>query len=384
MNILVATSAFPPMVGGTAAYTFEICRGLLRQHYDITLWTKASVVKGGEVPPGFDVITLIESNWTPGWLRRHRSELSWQEVLTHQKPDLVLIPKLDLFSEEVAVWAHRDGIPFTAIFHGNERLTAKSPILKSKKVFAVSKAVKQRLPEPLSQSAVVVPNGVDTMRFRAGKADAAVLAKLELDKAPRGILNVGSWVPEKGHALLLEAMTHLLPPPEGPELWLVGSGPEERTMRRLADKYRIFDRVRWLGSVDDEQLISVYRTAQFVVLASHSEQFGTLEGFGLPALEAASCGIPAVVSNRGGLPEAVVDGETGIVVSEAKSKAFADAINTLWQDEPRRIAMGKAALDRAMKEFTWEIVLQKLGRELRKIINEARKETERSDAETES
>jgi glycosyltransferase involved in cell wall biosynthesis len=150
----------------------------------------------------------------------------------------------------------------------------------------------------------------------------------------------------------------------------VGSGPDERKLRQIADKYHVFDRIRWLGPVNDEDLISVYRKAQFVVLASHGTAFGELEGFGLPVLEAAACGKPAIVSNSGGLPEAVVDGTTGIVVSEPSPPSFANAILSLWNDHPLRDKMGEAARERAVRDFTWEAILQKLGRELRKQIHE--------------
>jgi len=303
-------------------------------------------------------------------LRRHRSELAWQEVLKNSKPDLVLIPKADVFSREPAYWANQSGIPFTAILHGNETLVKNDPLLKAKRVITVSNAVKQRLPEPLRENAIVIANGVDTVRFSAGKPDLESLHKLELDTAPPGILNVGSWRPHKGQALLLETMAHLPRPPEGPELWLVGSGPDERKLRQLADKYHVFDRIRWLGPVNDEELISVYRKAGFVVLASHGTVFGELEGFGLPVLEAAACGKPAIVTNSGGLPEAVVDGTTGFVVNDPTPLSFANAIQTLWNDNTLREKMGAAACERAVRDFTWEAILQKLGREIRKLIHE--------------
>ncbi len=376
MNILVATSSFPPEVGGTAAYTFEICRGLLRQRYDITLWTKSSVIKQGEIPPGFDVITVEDSQFTASWLRRHRSELAWQEVLRNAPPDLVLVPKLDAFSSEPLFWAREHKIPFAVILHGNETISKNDPLLAAPRIFTVSNAVRQRLPEPLIDRSIVIANGVDTMRFSVGKPDQSALERIELLSVPPGILNVGSWLPFKGQALLLEAMTHLEPPPAGPELWLVGSGPEERKLRQLADKYHLFDRIRWLGQINDEELISVYRSAQFVVLASNGTTFGALEGFGLPVLEAAACGKPAVVSNNGGLPEAVVTGETGIVVEDPSPAAFAAAIKQLWSQPELRAKMGQAARERATQDFTWEAILQKLGRELRKIINENKQAVE--------
>lgn len=368
-KLLIATSSFPPQVGGTATYSFEVCRGLLRQNFPISLWTKAEVLRNGSIPPGFNVVTLKDTLFTPKWLLKYRTELAGQEVLNNEKPDFILVPRLDLFTTETLRWAAQNGIPFGIIVHGNEIIEKDSPVLDSKIVFCVSKAVANSLPSELQSKSIIVPNGVDTIRFSSGQVDADVLKKYNLDGSSKGVLNVGKWLPEKGQALLLDAISKLPPPPQGPELWLVGSGPEERKLRQAALRYNVYDRVKWLGQVNDDDLVTIYRSSKFVVLTSMGETLGVLEGFGLPVLEAASCGIPAVVTDSGGLPEAVVDSETGIIVSRHKIEDLSKAIDLLWNNEELRKKMGLTAQKRVYDYYTWEVVLQKLGREIRKLIS---------------
>lgn len=357
-------------MGGTAVYSFEICRGLQRQNFELTIWTKQEVIQTEGVPPGFHFVTIKDTQFTPLWLLRYRSEILGQQILEKQKPDFLLIPRLDFFTKEVMHWAANSGIPFSIILHGFETIDSKSFIHNAQCIFCVSEAIAKSLPENLQSKTIIVPNGVDTLRFTPGKPDYEALKKYKLDQHSKGILNVGSWLAQKGQASLLAAISLLPPPPEGPELWLVGSGPEERKLRQAALRYKVYDRVRWLGLVNDEDLVSLYRASKFVVLASFGKKLGELEGFGMPVLEAASCGIPAVVTNSGGLPEAVENGVTGIVVEPHNIQLLADAIFQLWMDKSLQTQFGNAARERVQTKYTWDIVLQKLGREIRKQIHQ--------------
>ncbi|MCX7834443.1 MAG: glycosyltransferase family 4 protein [bacterium] len=368
----MSSSSFPPLVGGTATYSFEICRGLIRQNFDVLVWTKSEVLQIGELPPGFQIYTVKDTIFTPSWLLRYRSELVGQKVIEKNRPNLLLVPRLDYFTRETLRWASSVEVPFAVILHGFESIETNSIVHQAKCIFCVSEAIAKNLPPSLQNKTIVVPNGVDTLRFSPGKPDQNVLKKYKLDIHSKGILNVGSWLAQKGQAFLLEAIAMLPPPPEGPELWLVGSGPEERKLRQAALRNKVYDRVKWLGSINDEDLVSVYRAAKFVVLSSFGQKLGELEGFGLPVLEAAACGIPAVVTNSGGLPEAVVHEKTGLVVEANNTKLLADAINYLWKNESLQFQYGLNAQNRVRENYTWDIVLQKLGREIRKAIQQSR------------
>jgi len=126
-------------------------------------------------------------------------------------------------------------------------------------------------------------------------------------------------------------------------LLLVGEGPELSRAEQLAEDLGVADRVEALGL--RAEMERILPCADAFLLPSASESFG------LAALEAMACGVPPVVTRVGGLPEVVVDGESGLVGDVGEEDALADRLLDLLSDEDRRVAMGRAARERAISHF---------------------------------
>jgi glycosyltransferase involved in cell wall biosynthesis len=124
-------------------------------------------------------------------------------------------------------------------------------------------------------------------------------------------------------------------------------------VERVAANLGVSDRVDFLGAIDDERLLTLYREALAVLYPPFDEDFGyvTLEGFlaRKPVVTA---------SDSGGPNEFVVDGVNGLVCAPA-AEAFAEAINSLARDKRRAAAMGGAGFERA-RSITWDGVIEKL------------------------
>jgi len=95
------------------------------------------------------------------------------------------------------------------------------------------------------------------------------------------------------------------------------------------------------------------------------------EGFGIVFLEAAAAGVPQVAGRSGGAHEAVIDGETGIVLDPATPENAAAAIGTLLDDPERRKEMGDAARRRAETEFSYDVLAARLGRALDAMVEQS-------------
>ena len=115
-------------------------------------------------------------------------------------------------------------------------------------------------------------------------------------------------------------------------------------------------RTELLGALPADEVKQRIAASDLFCLPGYAEPGGPVEGFGLVFLEAAAYGVPAVATRSGGIPDAVDDETTGLLVPEHDPAAVARAIATLAEDEPRRLRMGEAAARRA-GHMSWQRVM---------------------------
>jgi glycosyltransferase involved in cell wall biosynthesis len=190
-------------------------------------------------------------------------------------------------------------------------------------VFAVSEYTKQditRIYGTPPEKIRVVYCGVDDSFAPIPNAPALVQEKWGLD--PGFILSVGTSHPRKNIATLLRAyalMTQISP---CPPLVLIGPGGNTAApLAKLAGELGITDRVRWLGYVPFSELPAIFSAAAAYVMPS------LYEGFGLPVLQAMTCGTPVVCANATAFPEVVAD--AGLLVEPKAPEAYAEALTRL-------------------------------------------------------
>lgn len=200
----------------------------------------------------------------------------------------------------------------------------------------------------------IVHPGVDLEVFRP-QPRAAARHRLGLPADERIVLFAGRLQPHKGPDVAIEAMARLdatvrLAIVGGPS----GNGTEHpEALAELAAELGVTDRVSMVPPVDQLQLADWYAAADVVCIPSHSESFG------LVALEAQACGRPVVAAAVGGLPTAVVDGVTGVLVDGHDPADYAAALATILNDEALRDTMGAKAVIHA-SGFTWEATVDQL------------------------
>jgi glycosyltransferase involved in cell wall biosynthesis len=162
------------------------------------------------------------------------------------------------------------------------------------------------------------------------------------------ILAVGRLVETKGIEVLIRSAGMLHQQLRNVRVAVVGDGPLRGQLEELAQKLNIAAFVTFLGSVDPAAVPQLMRESCFVVVPSQREAFGMV------CLEAMVSSKAVVGSRVGGIPEIVVDGETGILVPPDNPAALASAIDLLLQDPPQAEAMGRRGRERALRAFTWD------------------------------
>jgi phosphatidylinositol alpha-1,6-mannosyltransferase len=214
-------------------------------------------------------------------------------------------------------------------------------------------------------SATVVPPGVDTERFRPLSTEDRSAARSDFGLPVDGqvIAAVSRLVPRKGFDTAIRAVAQLRPSHPDLVLAVAGGGRDDRRLRALAAE--LDAPVTFLGRVGHDDLHRVFGCADVFTMVCRNRWGGLeQEGFGIVFVEAASCGVPQVAGNSGGAAEAVVDGETGIVIDDpGGATAVADtaaAFAALLDDDALRARMGAAARARAVEEFSYDVLAARL------------------------
>jgi starch synthase len=238
-------------------------------------------------------------------------------------------------------------------------------------VVAVSQSMKKDVQELYGVDADrirVIPNGIDVAEFRR-RPDPERLRKHGIDLDKPYVLFVGRITRQKGIIHLLHALAHL---PTGTQIVLCAGAPDTpeigeemkaKVAELLASRPDLV--VHWIAEmVSREDLIAFYSHAGIFVCPSVYEPFGIIN------LEAMACGVPVVASRVGGIPEAVAEGETGILIDvdpvggtdfeprdpAAFARRLADGIIALLENPERRAAFATAGRKRVEDHFSWESV----------------------------
>lgn len=187
----------------------------------------------------------------------------------------------------------------------------------------------------------VAPLGVDSAFRKIEDAGAIQATIKKYDLRPPFYICVGTLEPRKNHLRLLQAYAQLKRQKKNAfSLVIVGKvGAASEELRRYAMENNLEPEVRFLGYLNQEELICLYNAALGYVMIS------LYEGFGLPVLEAMSCGLSGVCSNRSSLPE--VAGDTALMVDPENVDEIAEAMSVFWEDPARRNKLTQAARQRA-------------------------------------
>jgi len=179
-----------------------------------------------------------------------------------------------------------------------------------------------------------------------------VLAKYEIERPY--VLSVGRLIARKGFDLLVEAFSKIDQTKHGDKkLVIVGDGPLLDELQASVEAEMIDNSVLFLPDVPDDDLLALYAGAYLFALTPRNVG-GDMEGFGIVYLEAAGQGVPSVGTRVGGVPEAVIDGGTGILVEEGNVEGVVKAMERILSDRSFRDELGVRARRRAEEEFNWD------------------------------
>jgi phosphatidylinositol alpha-1,6-mannosyltransferase len=362
---LLVTNDFPPKLGGIQSYLWELWRRL--PPTDVTvLTTRHAGAREWDADQPFRVVRSTSRVLLPTPALARQIDALADEV----GAELVMLdPALPL-----GLLGRHLRHPYGLVLHGAEvtvpgRLPgaqfALQRVLRGAVVVICAggyplaeaeRAAKGALP------AVNIPPGVDVERFHPLTPEQR-LATRDAFGLPGGeplVLGVSRLVPRKGFDTLLRACGRLASDGRALAVAIAGSGRDRDRLERIAAE--VHAPARFLGRVDDAALPALYGAADVFAMLCRSRWAGLeQEGFGIVFLEAAAAGVPQVAGASGGAAEAVVAGETGLVVDPPDDvDAAARALATLLDDDARRVAMATRARERAVSGYSYDVLVARL------------------------
>jgi phosphatidylinositol alpha-1,6-mannosyltransferase len=356
-RVLVVTNDFPPRVGGAQQYIWNLTAHL---------------------PP--DRVSVLAPN-QPGW-REHDAA---QAFPVHRWPAEALWPTSGLARRAVSLAGeHRAdvvlfghgllpliggalsarGLPYAVITHGWEVWLARTPGVASAmrrgleaagEVASVSRSTGRAIRRALGLSRLptVLYPGVDEKRFAPSVDGSEVRERFGLGDRPV-VTCVSRLVARKGQDTLIRAIGDVRRLAPGAALLLVGDGSSRRDLQVLASAAPPGS-VVFAGEVSDEDLPAFYAAGDLFAMPCRSRWAGLeVEGFGIVYLEAAAAGRATLAGRSGGADEAIIDGETGLLVAGREPKAVALAMSGLLTDAARLARFGAVGRARVEAEFTLE------------------------------
>ena len=365
MRHLLVTNDFPPKVGGIQTYLWELWRRLPPETFAV-LTTAHPDAPAFDAAQPFRVERVLGTVlWPTPDLRRRIDRLAAELGAGF----VVLDPALPLGA--VGPQLAR---PYLVVAHGAEipvagRIPVVGAILaRVLRAGAGAVAGGNYAAAELARAAgrpldvAAIPPGVDTQRFVpvAEQERPVIRRNLGLPEDGPLVVNVGRLVPRKGADVLIEAVARLRSAHPCLTLAVAGAGRDRQRLERLATRRRA--PVRFLGRVADDRLPALYACAD-VFAAPNRARWGGLEqeGFGIVFVEAAACGIPQVAGDSGGAPEAVVHGETGLLVERPGIPSeVASALEHLIGDPSQRRRLGQQSRRRAVDLFAYDVLAARL------------------------
>lgn len=373
IRALLLTLDFPPTRGGIQTMVREIVERSTRIDFSVL-----APADPGHAPvdAGLPVPVRRVRSVAPG-RRGYVLPLGVTAVREARRfrPDVVFAAHV--LATPAALLLRGRGVPCVLVVHGTElyrpriRTVARRVLPRADRVVAVSRATADEaaaLGAPADHLAVI-PHGAPEPAAVPAERIARLRARLGLN-GHRTLLTVARLEPHKGIDRVIEALPSL---PGDLRYLVVGGGPARASLERAAARAGVANRVILAGALDDEELAACYRIADAFALLSRPVAGGRggAEGLGIVLLEAGAYGLPVVAGRSGGIPDAVADGETGLLVDPEDPAAIRRALGSVLGDPGLARRLGERARAAALGERSWSRAVRRIEDVLIDLAGEA-------------
>ena len=217
------------------------------------------------------------------------------------------------------------------------------------------KEIARSLSADAASAMVKIAPGIDAAHFAPQSSSNELRQSLGLANK-KVIVSVGRLVHRKGQDVLITALPQILQSHSDAHVLLIGTGPHRKYLEDLVEKFSVQDAVTFVGRIQDADLPRYICVGDIFAMPSRTRLAGLeVEGLGIVYLEASACGLPVIAGNSGGAPDAVLEGETGIIVDGRDPVAIAGAVKYLFDDPMRAKEMGQRGREWIISDWRWDV-----------------------------
>ncbi len=359
MRILIWAMPFWPVTGGRELFTARLARGLVARGHDVlVLAPETDIAEFDDPSPveGLDIerlplgplvdARLLDAGSSRADIPRARERV--RGLVSQFRPDLIhaqaLAPDLLLVGDA----ARAAGVPVVVTDH----VLAALPATARLRLIHGAARIPEIVVAPSASAAATVSRLVPSVgdRVRVVRCGVPVPANVpSVLPDVRSVLYVGRLVPEKGVAVALTAWSIVARSRPELTLTIAGDGPDRSVLELLAAHLVVGDRVRFVGWRSSDEVADLLENSGVVLVPSLWS-----EPFGLVAAEAAAQGRPVIASRVGGLPEVVIDQQTGLLVEPGDILGLVGTLNGLLADPGRVHDLGAAARHHAVAHLGFD------------------------------
>ncbi|PIT86669.1 MAG: hypothetical protein COU33_01875 [Candidatus Magasanikbacteria bacterium CG10_big_fil_rev_8_21_14_0_10_43_6] len=370
---LIISLEYPPTIGGIATYVDQLCTSFPKEsvlllappHKEQKTWDATRPYKVIRKNPYFPVFL-----W-PRWVRLY---FQVRKIVKEYHIEMIHVHHVLPVGYVAWLMQRWHDVPYIIFSHGTDIAAAAAKRWKRRMASMVSKKATHiftnsenlrlrlvnRFPE-LSDLTTVLYPCPDTDYFMPPSKE--VIQQLKSKYALEGkkvLLSVSRLDDGKGFPHLIRVLPNILQRFPSLVWFIVGDGPKKSEVVALIQKYNLQNIVRFVGKVPHAELKQYYHLADIFVLLTHPDN-GKEEGLGLVFLEAATAGLPIVAGRSGGVEEAVLDKQTGLIVDIRQDpQSIVDSVVTLLEDPAYAATLGNAGQERIRKEFQWDHQVQNI------------------------
>ncbi len=355
---LLVTMDFYPAVGGVSEYY-----GRLSECMPPGEW----VVLAPELPVGVFEQSVpyvlyrkrfFSKMLFPRWLK-----LVWEifHIIKKEHIRCILVGQVIPVGSAVRIISIFTGIPYVVALHGMDLGFARKSYRKYKLACSVLRHAHSAIVNSSDTARRAMQFGVEDRRISLIYPCADIPQNIPVNSSGEHyptLLTVSRLVRRKGIQFIIEALPDVLRVFPTCKYSVVGGGQMRRELTNLARAKGVSDHIEFIGIISKTSKDALYRECDIFVMAPYEDN-GDVEGFGIVYLEANSFGKPVIGTRSGGVPDAVVDGKTGLLVEEKNSDALADAIIRLAKDAALAGKLGAQGCERVKQEFQWSVQAKK-------------------------